>query len=193
MTLRQHGKWLALRALMAIGIDLHLRTEDRRVLEQVLLPALSADDRLQSILFVGCDWYTRGYRRFFRGRSYVTLDIDPANRRCGAREHIVDALQNLGHHVPVGSLDLILVNGVIGYGLDERADIEAAFDACLVALRPQGILLLGWNDIAGRRPSRFDESTSLRGFEPMVLAPIGGSRIVTATPNRHIFSFHLKA
>ncbi|HVK06914.1 MAG TPA: hypothetical protein VM490_25835, partial [Armatimonadaceae bacterium] len=58
------------------GLGSGLETEDRRLLEQVILPDLARRAELRRVLFVGCAWYTESYERFFPGREYWTLDLD---------------------------------------------------------------------------------------------------------------------
>src|SRR5882762_2282845 len=65
------------RGIMSLGIDLYLRTDDRRVLEQIILPYFAERSEFSRVLFVGCDWYTRGYARIFRAKTYITLEIEP--------------------------------------------------------------------------------------------------------------------
>ena len=74
-------------------------------------------------LFVGCAPFTWHYEAIFPGRDYTTIDQDPRCRRYGATRHVVDKPKNLDRHVAPGSFDLIVCNGVFGWGLDER-------DAC---------------------------------------------------------------
>ena len=47
------------------GVESFLDTEDCRVLKKVILPYFLNDQSIRSVLFVGCDWYTRGYNKFF--------------------------------------------------------------------------------------------------------------------------------
>ena len=42
-----------------------LDTEDRRILEQTILPFFAARSEFRRVLFVGCDWYTNSYRELF--------------------------------------------------------------------------------------------------------------------------------
>src|SRR5882724_1053750 len=108
-----------------LGLTVPLETEDRRVLEQIVIPDLLSDGSVRSVLFVGCDWYTRHYSRtLFSMVDYWTIEPDPARRKYGAKQHVVDVLQQLLQHFLPGKFDLIVCNGVFGYGLDARADCE---------------------------------------------------------------------
>ena len=75
-------------------------SEDRQLLETNILMYLRDDPAINRILFVGCEWYTKHYEKFFKSKDYWTLEIDPAKRRYGGRRHIVDSLKILGYTPP---------------------------------------------------------------------------------------------
>lgn len=183
---------LALRGLRRFGLDVSLPTEDRRLLERVVLPYLAEADAFANVLFVGCDWYTTQYERVFARKQYWTLEKDPGRRKYGAARHITDSLAQLGAHFPERHFDLIVVNGVLGWGLDDSEEAEASLEACRSALREGGVLVLGWNDVAEKRPLRPEESRSLAQLQPWVFPPLGTARHATATTNRHTFSFYMR-
>ena len=174
------------------ALRLGLPTRDRRVLEDLLLPYFAARPDVDHVLFVGCGWYTRSYAKMFEGKDYVTLDVDPAKRRHGAARHVCDSLARLEAHFPADSLDLVVCNGVFGWGLDERTEVEAAFAACRACLRSGGMLVLGWNDIPARRPFPLGECEALKRFARYTLPPLGKATLETGTRNRHVFDFYVK-
>src|ERR1700748_2231981 len=106
--------------LMDVGVYFYIKTEDRRVLEDRILPAIARSPDVQSVLFIGCEWYTRGYRRILGKRNYWTMEIVPEKRKFGAKQHVVDSAENIALHFKPESFDFILCNGVIGWGLDEH-------------------------------------------------------------------------
>lgn len=167
------------------------RTKDREALDEQILPVFAADPSCRRILFVGCDWYTRHYEAMFAGREFWTLENDPGRARFGARHHVVADLQHVDAHFAAGSLDLIICNGVIGWGLDDPAAIETAMAACVSRLSPGGSLVLGWNDIPEKTPVAIDDIAALS-----VLRRASGafaSDIRTETYNRHTFRVLQKA
>jgi len=168
--------------------------EDRRLLEQVIFPYFIKNESYKSILFVGCAWYTERYNRLFAeaGKRYVTIDPDPAVRKYGAKEHIVDRLENLAKYFLPSSLDLIICNGVFGWGLNEKADVEQAFDACFDSLSTGGMLLIGWNDIENHRPLPLSDYKSLQRFAPVNFPPLQTAAYLTNNPNRHTYNFYSK-
>ena len=187
------GHALLLRGLRnVLGLDVSLPTEDRRLLERVVLPYFAQADAFTRLLFVGCDWYTRHYDKMFAAKEYWTLEKESGRRKHGGTRHVTDALVNLGRHFPDGHFDVIVVNGVLGWGLDDREEAEASLDACGRALGEGGVLVLGWNDVAAKRPLVPQESRSLARLAPWVFPPLGTARHATTTANRHTFSFYMR-
>src|SRR6185436_5792402 len=89
-----------------------LRTADRAVLEVTILPYFAQDPRFERILFVGCDWYTKGYSRLFAEKEYWTLEPNRNRAKFGAIRHVEDFSQNVGRHFGTNDLDVIVMNGV---------------------------------------------------------------------------------
>jgi len=176
----------------ALGLPNRMRTRDRDTLERVILPAYAARQDIKTVLFVGCAWYTRHYEKMLPGRTYWTMDPDPWKKRFGARRHIVAGLESLDAHIAPGSLDLIVCNGVFGWGLDDRADCERAFAACFKALRPSGELIIGWNDVLELRPLELATLQSLARFRPLIFGPLGSAQYLANPENRHVFNFYAK-
>ena len=183
---------VALLARRAVGLPAQLHTEDRRVLEQVILPEYARRPDIARILFVGCAAYTQRYGELFGDREYWTIDPVARRRRYGSVRHIVDSLQNLGHHVPPGHFDLVVCNGVLGWGLNAPEDADAALSACHAHLRAGGDLLLGWNNIAPRNRVLPEDIPALRRFDAACVGPRQVARWAIDAPNRHVFDFYRK-
>ncbi|MCX7012352.1 MAG: class I SAM-dependent methyltransferase [Candidatus Sumerlaeota bacterium] len=162
------------------------------MLETIIFPYFIESSEFSHILFVGCRWYTMRYRKAFEGKDYWTLDIDPRQRRYGARKHIIDSMENLARHFKDNALDLVVCNGVFGWGLNNKADAENALQGCHQCLREGGVLLLGWNDVPQRRPFHPRECRTLALFDPWVFPPLSASEYLTDTRNRHTYDFYVK-
>jgi hypothetical protein len=181
-----------------LGVSIGLRcggsffhpSDDRTMLENQILPWYQISAAHQEILFVGTEWFTHGYVRMFSHKSLSTLDIDPAKARFGADRHMVGSVSELDRHVAEGRLDLVLINGVLGWGLDTLDEAERAIAGCDRCLRPGGHLVIGWNDLAAHRLFRLDEISSLGRFQPFVFPPLGASEVRVANEWRHVFSFY---
>lgn len=175
----------------ALGFKPKHQALDRRMLDEIILPRLAADERFARVLFVGCDWYTEHVEDLFRspGRRYATIEIDPGRARHGAGTHFVAALADLGRHVSDGSLDLIICNGVIGWGLNHPAEIERSIQACAASLSPGGVLLLGWDDVPEKLPMKITDIQALSALRPAIPSGFEASVIPTGTYARHTFGF----
>lgn len=167
-------------------------TADRAVLENVVFPFYQLSTAHRRILFVGCDWYTAGYARRMSFKSFATIDPDPARARFGAVNHAIAPMSRLGDAHAPGSLDLVVCNGVIGWGLDDPAEAERSFAAAWTALRPGGHLVVGWNDVARHMPFDIDGIAALRRFTPVTFPPLGAMRHTVDHDMRHTFAFFAK-
>jgi SAM-dependent methyltransferase len=187
--LRRTAKSIA----MAVGFDFYQKTEDRKILEDIILPAIARWPEYRRILFIGCDWYTRGYQRVFADRDYWTMEIDPSKSKYGARQHIVDSAENLANHFKPNSLDFIVCNGVIGWGLDDRDGIERMLASCWRCLRDKGVLLIGWNDVPEHLPPvPLSEFGPLQQFQPYAFPALEAAELRTDSELRHTYNFYAK-
>lgn len=174
-----------------LGIPIRIEAPDRDELERRILPWLASREDVHGVLFVGVGPYTKHYERIFAGCEYWTIDVDPARKRFGAgRRHLVDSVLRLDRHFAPASLDLVVANGVLGFGLDERDEIEQAFGQFRRALRGGGRLLLGWDDNPPRRPVHPEEIAALQAFEREPVPLYDSWRHVTETPYRHTYDFY---
>jgi hypothetical protein len=186
-------RWLVVRSARgALGLDTTLDTEDRRILEGKILPWLAGQETCRRVLFVGCDWYTRHYERLFESREYWTIEKDPARRKWGGERHVSDSVTNLRAHFGPGSLDAIVMNGVLGWGLNEVDEAEEGLGACATCLDAGGYLVIGWNDIPEKRVLAPSESRALRLLEPCACPPLGATRHRVPGRAGHTYEFFRK-
>ncbi len=176
-------------ARSAVGLETRLETEDRRVLEEEILPFFAKRDACRRILFVGCDWYTTGYEKDFAGREFWTIEIDPDRAKYGAERHVTGSVVNLGEHFPEGHFDLLVLNGVLGWGLNDVAEAERALAACARSLAPSGVLLIGWNDVPEKKLIEPRGSEALRSLERWPFPPLGTDRHVVPGRAGHTYDF----
>jgi SAM-dependent methyltransferase len=177
----------------ALGIPSHLRNDDRRVLEQVIFPYFVERPEFPTVLFVGTAWYTEPYNQVFREKTYSTIEIDPSQAQYGSSNHIVDSLEYVDRHFAPRSLNLIICNGVFGWGLDEKSSVEKAFAHCYDLLRSGGIFMVGWNDVPEHRPFSLEDCEALKLFQPWEFPPLGTTQYQTPSKNRHTFNFYIKS
>lgn len=176
------------------GFDLYRNSPDRLVLEDIIIPYFSRQKEFHKVLFVGCDWYTNPYKKLFKKQEYWTIEIDASKKKYGSTNHIVDGIQNLNKYIERGYFDLIIFNGVFGYGINTREETEESFYQCFQALRLGGILVFGWNDIPEYKPFPVIENCEqLKKFDPYLFAPLSTSEYLTPnTERRHTYNFYIK-
>ena len=177
-----------------LGRPTPLVAPDRTVLETIIFPYFQHVSEVQSVLFVGCDWYTRHYESaYFAGKDYWSIDPAPRARKFAGRQHVVAPLEELGRHFRPERFDLIVCNGVFGYGLNEPGQCEQAFRECHSRLRVNGYLVMGWDDTPERTPVPMRAVRSLAAFERFEFPPLGSWRYTTDTAYRHTFDFYRRS
>jgi hypothetical protein len=169
-----------------------ISTHDRLILEETILPHLAAENSLKKILFVGCSAYTQWYREFFSNKEYWTIDPIDAKKQYGADRHVVDSIINMRKHVEKDYFDIIIMNGVIGFGLNQVSEIERAVEACYEVLARQGILLVGWNDTRQRVPVDLRSILALGKFREYYFEPLQACHFRADGASRHTYSFYRK-
>jgi hypothetical protein len=157
------------------------------------LPLLAAEPGVSSILSVGVAWYTARYADAFAGKRFVTLDVDESRAAFGAREHVTGDCTKL-EELFGAPFDVILMNGVIGYGLNEADTVDRALRSCAARLRPGGTLVLGVNE---EKPTNVDPRSvaASNAFESRPLGRFTDGRIMVSVPFRertHTFLFWRK-
>jgi hypothetical protein len=163
------------------------------ILEQVILPSFVSTITIQKVLFVGCAAYTQHYKEIFREKEYWTIDPKRVKKKYGSERHIVDSITKIETYIAKNYFDVIIMNGVIGFGLNRIGDIEQAINACYATLASQGILLVGWNDTARRTPIDIGAIHALGKFRKYHFEPLQASHYRTEGWQRHTLSFYQKA
>ena len=151
--------------IMPFLFDFKREFSDRQYMAERILPALALS-KLQRVLFVGCKEYTARYgkRLSDTGIDYWTTDIDPAAAIWGEKgHHVVCDIVKIDHVCPAESFDAVIMNGVIGHGVDEESAINRAIEAIARIVRPNGILLIGWNS-QKRHPDPLQLDAVTRNF-----------------------------
>jgi len=105
--------------LISLGFDFYQTdrwyrgNDDRRFLETQILPWYACRPEFQTIVFTGCQWYTRGYRRLFKGCRWIGMEVDEdCARRYGGANHVAGSCSEPLKHFEPNSLDLVLFTSV---------------------------------------------------------------------------------
>ena len=177
-----------------IGREMPIINHDRYILEQKIIPYFVDRKEFTKVLFVGCGSYTKHYEKWFEKKEYWTIDINPMKKVYGAKKHITGSMSDLKLHFKDNDLDLIICNGVFGWGLNDRKDVEEAFSGCYESLREGGALVVGWDDVPEKKPFPLETCESLSRFQSYFFPPLSTSeyRNLGGTSDKHVFNFYLK-
>ena len=176
------------RRLGRLGEFLVPFSPDRVYLKRVILPRIA---RRGTVLLVGCRRYTANDPRFLERRGVVcwTLDIDPDVAHWGAEDrHVIAPIEQAASHFPADMFDAVMLNGVLGYGVDRIEAQEAAIGACAAILKPGGLLVLGWNADLVADPSAL--TTIVHHFDRPSDANLAAR--ISFRRSTHVFDFHAR-
>jgi SAM-dependent methyltransferase len=161
--------------------------EDRDILERIIFPHILSYYAPQTVLDIGREGYTQFYNRFFRHSELWTLDYDPENEEFGANNHITDDVANLRKYFDENYLDLIIMNGVFGWGVNKEEHVQDTFNAFYEVLKPGGILILGWNDDV----VPLKKIEGLNKLKPLTLKPFDDNQ-TKCINGTHFYNFYIK-
>ena len=165
-----------------------LGTADRVFLEDVVVPGFLAMDGIHHVLDIGVAWYTKSYPKLFRGVDYWSVDFDPEKERIAGPNHRTVSATGLTGVFGSETFDLVVCNGVFGWGLNTPEDAAKAVDEMADVMRPGAWLVVGWNDMEGRRVPGLDDLLAAR-FDRQVFPPVGADHVIPDTPYAHRFDF----
>lgn len=164
-----------------------LSAADRAVLTEQILPGVREEAAGRDVLFVGVEWYTADYPKLFPSGNLVTLDVRQEVAEHGAERHLTVDLRRLDDHVEPERFAAVVCNGVLGYGVDEADDVRRALDAMQRCVAPGGHVVIGWNDIEGRRVPQLTELARGAGLQPSAGAGLPTPRLGPIGPLRHVY------
>lgn len=125
-----------------------IKSPERLFFEQVIIPAFGMYG-VKRVLFVGVAPYTWHYGRLFRRQDIElwTIDVRPDAAVWGARNrHIVGDISNSGKVLSGGGFDLVIMMGIIGYGLNDVRQVRCALEQTSALLSPLGRILIACED-----------------------------------------------
>jgi len=162
----------------------------RKWLENDVLGALPALG-FKRIMFVGTAPYTWHYERIVRraGGEWITCDVNPSAAVWGARRHAVARVQDIDTRFAPGYFDAVILSGVLAFGIAPGIDFDAAISAIWRVLRPEGLLLLGWNADAAADPLLSADMRRL--FRAAVNLPLPSRR--SFDEEAFVYDFQLRA
>ncbi|MEA3449468.1 MAG: class I SAM-dependent methyltransferase [Patescibacteria group bacterium] len=161
--------------------------EDRDVLERIIFPYILSCFNPRAILDVGREDYEEFYNEFFTGRELWTIDIDPGRQEFGSIHHITDDVSNIKKYFKNNFFGFILMNGVFGWGLNDKNKIQQTFNAIYDILKPGGIFILGFNDDV----VPLDKIEGLKKLKPYNFKPLK-KKSFKCINGDHKYNFYIK-
>ncbi|MCA0200595.1 MAG: class I SAM-dependent methyltransferase [Proteobacteria bacterium] len=138
----------SLKAFIRASKDRRIRRLPSRIfLETVAIPALAKAGR-QRMLFVGTRSYNRpAYERCkTEGIAAWSIDMDAAAAAYGAPDgHLIGNVCDIEALAGGQRFDVIIFNGVLGWGLNNAPEALLAVKAMKNVVAPGGLLFVGWN------------------------------------------------
>lgn len=171
------------------------RLPSRVFLTSKVIPALASSGR-RRMLFVGTRSYNRpAYVQCAAERISVwSIDLDPAAAAFGAPDgHFVGNVCDIESLAGGHAFDVIMLNGVLGWGLNDASEAIRAVHGMKKVAAPGALLLVGWNpgltdgtEVEAIRA--FLKPTSLGAIPEMIEFPPRGS--AQRYPHRYeLFTF----
>lgn len=176
---------IAARRLIKKNAYKRQKYEDRDVLERIIIPHVLAFFNPKKILDVGREDYEKFYNEFFRGRELWTIDINSEHREFGSARHITDDVANIKKYFKNNYFNFILMNGVFGWGLNEKDKIQKAFLSIYDIMNKNGIFILGYNDDI----VPLNEIKGLKKMKPYCFRPLGGTGFKCVNGNHQYLFF----
>jgi hypothetical protein len=135
---------------LALGLEFPLKSANRLFLENQIFDLLNVYFRQRSerarCLFLGTDKRSWHYPRRLEAELF-TLDIDPKKAIWGNRDrHTIGSASTLLQYYAPHSFDVVIANGLIGFGMNQPEDCEALLASAHAVLKKDGLLVLGYND-----------------------------------------------
>ncbi|CAK0772556.1 hypothetical protein CCP4SC76_5580017 [Gammaproteobacteria bacterium] len=100
------------------------------------------------MLFVGTQSYNLDIYKQCAAHGVMvwTIDFDPAAARWGVPgRHFVGDIRDIARLASGLRFNIIIFNGILGFGINGHPHAEAAVEAMIAVAEPDGILMVGWN------------------------------------------------
>lgn len=142
-------------------------------------------------LFIGLDKHNWHYDRLLEPDFY-SIDLNPRNAAYGQpNRHVVGSATELSSDHPPNSFDVVIANGLIGFGLDTEEAFNQLMFECHRVLASNGMLVLGYNDKPDRLKFNVEQARGYQAFQTFEpgIAGMTGARHVVADRFQHCYVF----
>lgn len=159
------------------------RCYPRWILEKKIFPSF----KNKKILLVGVASYTKDYPQMLKDNEVTTIDLNPYISEFGAQKHITGDISKIELNE---KFDIIIMFGVLNWGLDYPEDAEKALENCHNLLNKGGLVIIGWNPYTENHNKINPRSLkNFRLFQTIDLFGIGSGNV---NRGNFIFEFLMK-
>lgn len=183
----------------ALGVSFPYRSEDRRFLENEVFRFLNArhsdTSKSSKLLFIGLDKHNWHYPRLL-DLEFHTIDLDPRNARYARKGlHTVGTATQLGEYYKPASFDVVIANGMVGFGINSLDAFDAMIHGVARVLKPGGLLVLGYSKLPDRVHFELDQASALKPFraERPDIPMMSGPQHLIPNEFQHVYWFMSKA
>lgn len=133
-----------------MGIEFPRKSPNRIFLESTIFHYINqrfgARNPRGTCLFIGTDKRSWHYPKNL-DLVLHTIDIEKKKAIYGnAQHHIVGSATELGRYYDAISFDVIIANGLIGFGMNQPEQCDQLLQGAHALLKDDGLLVLGYND-----------------------------------------------
>lgn len=177
----------------SLGIDFRLRAPSRAFMEQEIFGYLNRrfDGVPAQCLFIGLDRHNWHYNRLL-SLDFHSIDLNPRNAVYGqSGKHVVGSATELSAYYAPASFDVVIANGLIGFGLNTEEAFNQLMQQCRRVLTDDGLLVLGYNDRPDLLKFHLEQAEGFGMFETIEpdIAVMTGARHMVIDEFRHSYVF----
>lgn len=171
-------------------VQVLFKTTDREYLEKTIFTDINEKLKPRYVLSIGVYWYTVLYNLYFRDSLFLSIDIDQNKSKFAQNNfHLNCSIQDLNKIVPKSSIDLILMNGVYGYGINTTYELQNTLQTLSNFLSKNGLVVLGYNDVKNRNPLNINDGYDFSPLKILDSFETTKSFFVVPESNNHTFVF----
>lgn len=163
-------KWYWIRLTLNRHFESYGKSGDRRFLEKIIFKSIF-NRKSAKILFVGVHTESEWYSRIWENDPRIEYEcIDPVYEKLNRDDFYQAKIQDLNEAIDFkGKYDIVIINGVFGYGINESKEIDEALVAAKYIMKPGALLIVGY-----RKSSQFCDVDTRKIEEQFKKANIPG-------------------
>jgi hypothetical protein len=158
---------LSPRLAVTWGVEFPRKSTNRLFLEQDIFEYLDTllNNESAQCLFIGTDKRSWHYRSRFAAK-FFTIDKDPSKAIYGdVHNHRIGSATELTLQYTREQFDVIIANGLIGFGVDHIDQCEDLFAGLETIMKGSGVLVVGYSNSPSRIDFKLEDVKNYHLFE----------------------------